>query len=94
VSITLPNYRKITDWSYSKQGNGADIGSTRVGVRGRETCHLRELHNSFMIRIFRQYYSGDQIKQDEMGGTCSMNRIVEEILVGKPKVERILRKHK
>ena len=46
-----------------------------------------------MVRIFRQYYSGDQIKQDEMGGTCSTSRIEEEILVGKPKVKRIFGKH-
>jgi len=88
VSKTVPNYRKITDWGYSRQGDGAHIGSTRVGVSGRENCTI-----SFMVRIFRQYYSGDQIKQDEIGGTCSTNRIEEEILVGKPKVKRIFGKH-
>jgi hypothetical protein len=47
-----------------------------------------------MVRIFRQYYSGDQIKQEKMGGTCSTNGIEEEILVGKPNVKRIFGKHK
>jgi hypothetical protein len=47
-----------------------------------------------MVRIFRQYYSGDQIKQDEMGGTCSTNRKEEEILVGQPTIKRIFEKHK
>jgi hypothetical protein len=61
----------------------------RVKLVTCENCTI-----SFMVRIFRQYYSGNQIKQDEMGGTCSTNRIEEEILVGQPKIKRIFGKHK
>jgi hypothetical protein len=46
-----------------------------------------------MVRIFRQYYSGYQIKQNGMGGTRSTNRTEEEILVGKLKSKGIFGKY-
>jgi len=58
VSKTVPNYRKITDWGYSRQGGGTDIGSTKAGVSERETCHLRELHNQLHGSYFSSILFG------------------------------------
>jgi hypothetical protein len=38
--------------------------------RGEVAGDWRRLHNEELHNL---YYSGDQIKEDEMGGTCSMH---------------------
>jgi hypothetical protein len=43
---------------------------------GWRRLHNKELRNSH----FTKYYSGDQIKEDEMGGKCSMHMRVEKCM--------------
>jgi hypothetical protein len=39
---------------------------------------MRGGYSNWIIRFFAKYYMADQIKDDEMGGTCSIHGAVGE----------------
>ena len=64
------------------------FGSKRDEVTGE----CRKLHNEELNGLY-QYFSGDKIQKNEMGGACSAygeRRGVYRVLVGKPERKRLL----
>jgi hypothetical protein len=47
-----------------------------IGGGWRKLCN-HELHN---LTLFTKYNSNDQVKEDEMGGACSMHEEGEECI--------------
>jgi hypothetical protein len=62
--------------------------SGRKWQEAGEDCIMK----SFIICMLHKYYSGDQIKEDKIGGRCSTHGRDEKynILVGKPEGKRLL----
>jgi hypothetical protein len=59
--------------------------------RNEVTGDWRELHNEELYDLYSNYYAGDQIEKNEMGGACSMYRGLERVyrvLVGKSEGNR------
>jgi len=73
MSKTVPNYRKITG-AIRDKGTRQTLDLRGLAWVGGKLVTWENCTISFMVRIFRQYYSGDLIKLGEMGGTCSTNR--------------------
>jgi hypothetical protein len=60
--------------------------------KDKVTGVCRKLHNEELNDLY-QYFSGDKIQKNEMGGACSTyeeRRGVYRVLVGKPKRKRPL----
>jgi hypothetical protein len=62
--------------------------------RERVTGEWKKLHNEKLYDLYHtKYYSGDEIKKNEIGGECSMcggQERCNRVLVGKPEGKGLL----